>query len=105
MASAAADNTLEVDGRSIAVTHLDKVVYPGTGTTKAEVLQYYATIAPAMLPHIRERIVTRRKWPDGVSGQMFYEKNLPAWAPDWLKRVDIEHSDRTVTYPVVHERA
>lgn len=97
--------SLEVDGREIALTNLDKVLYPSTGTTKADVLQYYLGVAGVMLPHLADRIITRRKWPDGVEGEVFYEKNLPTWAPDWLRTVEIEHSDRTVTYPVARDRA
>ncbi|HEY9313397.1 ATP-dependent DNA ligase [Williamsia sp.] len=98
-------NTLEVDGHSIAVTHLDKVIYPATGTVKAQVIEYYAAIADVMLPHIRNRPVTRKRWPDGVESTPFFEKNLPSHAPEWLGRVRLGHSDRDVVYPVLSARA
>ncbi|WP_020107120.1 ATP-dependent DNA ligase [Nocardia sp. 348MFTsu5.1] len=98
-------NTLEVDGHSIAVTHLDKVIYPATGTIKAQVIEYYNTIADVMLPHLRDRPVTRKRWPDGVESTPFFEKNLPGHAPEWLGRVRLGHSDRDVVYPVLSARA
>jgi bifunctional non-homologous end joining protein LigD len=97
--------TAELDGHRIGLTNLDRVVYPATGTTKAEVIRYYLAIAAVMVPHVRDRPTTRRRWPDGVAGQVFYERNLPDWAPRWLRTVRLEHSDRTVTYPVPRERA
>lgn len=98
-------NSLDVDGHTIAVTHLDKVIYPATGTVKAQVIEYYSGIADVMLPHIRDRPVTRKRWPDGVESTPFFEKNLPSHAPDWLGRVRLEHSDRSVVYPVLTSRA
>jgi bifunctional non-homologous end joining protein LigD len=83
----------------------DKVLYPATGTTKGEVIAYYAAIAPAMLPHIAGRPVTRKRWPNGVDEPSFFEKNLPAHAPSWLERHTIEHSERRVVYPVIDSEA
>ena len=97
--------TVEVDERTIGLTHLDRVVYPETGTTKAQVLSHYLAVADVMIPYLADRPITRRKWPDGVTGEVFYEKNLPTWAPEWLPRVELAHSDRTVTYPLVRTRA
>ncbi len=98
-------NSLDVDGHCIAVTHLDKVIYPATGTVKAQVIGYYGSIATVMLPHIRDRPVTRKRWPDGVESTPFFEKNLPGHAPDWVGRVRLEHNDRSVVYPVLTSRA
>ncbi|KQQ51006.1 ATP-dependent DNA ligase [Plantibacter sp. Leaf314] len=99
-----------VDGRRIQLTHLDKVLYPATGTTKAEVLAYYAAVAPHLLPHVADRPVTRKRWVHGVgtaeapeSG--FFQKDLGASAPDWVQRLPIEHSDHTNEYPVVDDLA
>ena len=72
---------LQIDGRQIRLTNLDKVLYPETSTTKAEVLQYYVTVAPAMLPLLRDRPVTRKRWPDGVDHEPFFEKNMPRGRP------------------------
>lgn len=102
--------TVSVDGRTLRVSSLDKVLYPQTGTTKGEVLTYYVQIADRVLPHLRGRPVTRIRWPHGVSGEHFFEKNLPSGAPDWLPRVTIKgHGSRSgreqVTYPLVEDLA
>lgn len=89
----------------VALTNLDKVLYPETGTTKGEVIAYYTAIAPAILPHLSGRPITRKRWPNGVAETSFFEKNLPGHAPAWLSRQAIEHSDRRVTYPLVDSEA
>ncbi|WP_227998396.1 ATP-dependent DNA ligase [Nocardia australiensis] len=89
----------------VVISNLDKVLYPATGTTKGEVIAYYAAIAPAMLPHIAGRPVTRKRWPNGVDEPSFFEKNLPTHAPSWLQRHTIEHSERPVVYPVIDSEA
>lgn len=91
-----------IDGRRLRLTHLDKVLYPATGTTKAEVIDYYVRVAPAMLPHLSGRPVTRKRWAEGVEGPTFFEKNLPTSAPDWLGRARI---DGSAVYPVFESRA
>ena len=88
---------VEVAGRKLRLTSLDKVMYPSTETTKGEVLAYYAQVAPLLLPHIADRPVTRVRWPHGVEDQMFFEKNLPSGAPSWLPRVPVDD----VTYPLI----
>ncbi|MGB6182071.1 MAG: ATP-dependent DNA ligase [Rhodococcus sp. (in: high G+C Gram-positive bacteria)] len=97
--------SLDVAGRHIALTNVDKVLFPETGTTKGEVIDYYVEIAPAMLPHLAGRPVTRKRWPNGVNAGAFFEKNLAASAPDWLDRRRMHHSDRVVVYPVFHTAA
>ncbi|GCE75107.1 non-homologous end-joining DNA ligase [Cellulomonas biazotea] len=77
---------VDVDGRQVRVSHLEKVMFPQTGTTKAEVMNYLVRVAPALLPQLHERPVTRIRWPDGVTGEKFFEKNVPRGAPDWLRR-------------------
>ncbi|NHA67155.1 non-homologous end-joining DNA ligase [Phycicoccus flavus] len=88
---------VEVDGRRLRLTSLDKVMYPSTETTKGEVLDYYARVAGVLLPHLAGRPVTRVRWPHGVEDQQFFEKNLPSGAPSWLPRVAVDD----VTYPLV----
>ncbi|MGV9838852.1 ATP-dependent DNA ligase [Nocardia niigatensis] len=88
-------------GIEVGLTNLDKVLYPATGTTKGEVIDYFTAIAPALLPHIAQRPVTRKRWPNGVDEQSFFEKNLPEHAPKWLERRTVRHSDRPVTYPLI----
>jgi len=77
--------SVELDGRRLTVSNLDKVMYPVFGFTKAQVIDYYVRIAPTMLPHIRDRGVTLRRWPDGVTGGSFFEKRCPSHRPDWVE--------------------
>jgi bifunctional non-homologous end joining protein LigD len=79
--------TVEVDGRWLGLSNLEKVLYPGTGTTKAEVVAYYTSVAPVLLPLVAERPVTRKRWPDGVESAPFFEKNAPMGTPDWVRTV------------------
>ena len=76
---------LEVDGRPVRVGHLDKVLYPGSGTTKAEVIDYVVRVSGALLRQLRDRPVTRVRWPDGTGSAPFFEKNVPRGAPAWLR--------------------
>ena len=78
---------VEVDGRVLALSNLEKVLYPQTGTTKAEVVHYYTQVAAVMLPLVANRPVTRKRWPDGVGGQPFFEKNAPQGTPEWVRTV------------------
>ncbi len=101
---------VDIDGQRLKLTNLDKVMYPATGTTKAEVIHYYATIADVMLPHTRGRPATRKRWVHGVGteeepGEVFFQKNLDSSAPDWLHRGTITHKTSTNTYPLVDDRA
>ena len=100
----------ELDGRRLQLTSLDKVLYPASGTTKAEVIDYYLQVAAAMLPHCAGRPVTRKRWVDGVGtaqspGEAFFTKNLDSGTPDWVVRADLQHSDHRSTYPLVNDRA
>jgi bifunctional non-homologous end joining protein LigD len=104
--------TVLVDGRRLQVGNLDKVMYPATGTTKGEVLNYYARVAPFLLPHLADRPVTRVRWPHGTAGPSFFEKNLPPGAPSWLRSVAMptsgsrsEGANGTIRYPVVDSTA
>ena len=88
----------------VRLTNPDKVLYPGTGTVKAEVFDYYVSIADAMVPHIAGRAVTRKRWPNGVDESSFFEKQLASSAPDWLERGTIVHKSGTTTYPIIDTR-
>lgn len=81
---------VEVEGRRIRLSNLDKVLYPDAGFTKAQVIDYYSRVAPVLLPHLKDRPVTLRRFPDGVTGQPFYEKNVSRNAPEWIRAVRIE---------------
>ncbi|MGV1007607.1 MAG: non-homologous end-joining DNA ligase [Dermatophilaceae bacterium] len=93
--------TVEVGGRRLSVSNLDKVLYPATETTKGEVLNYYARVGPTLLAHLARRPVTRIRYPNGVDAASFFEKNLPAGAPEWLPSVTLGHRNDRVTYPLV----
>ena len=101
---------VEVDGRRLRLTNLDKVMYPETGMTKGEVISYYAEIAPVMVPLVAGRPVTRKRWVQGVGTPdapqpAFFEKNLESHAPEWIRRGVIRHSDGPKTYPIAGDRA
>jgi bifunctional non-homologous end joining protein LigD len=110
MAQREAPQTVSVAGHRLRLTNPGKVIYPATGTTKAEVIHYYVEIAPFLLPHLADRIVTRKRWVDGVGtagnpGEVFFEKNLPESAPSWIRRVEIQHKSHHNTYPVFSDAA
>lgn len=94
-----------VAGRELSIVNLDKVMYPATGYTKAEVINYYSQIADVLLPHIADRALTRVRFPDGVAGPSFYEKNAPAGTPDWVRTARILTGDGPVSYVVADEPA
>ncbi len=84
-----AKQRVEIDGRTLSVSNLEKVLFPEVGVTKAQVIDYYVRIAPVLLPHLAGRPVTFTRWPDGVDGQTFFEKNSARHAPEWVRRVTI----------------
>ncbi|AZM60042.1 MULTISPECIES: non-homologous end-joining DNA ligase [unclassified Streptomyces] len=83
----------EVEGRRLALSNLEKVLYPAIGFTKAEVLHYYATVADVLLPHLRERPVSFLRYPDGPDGQVFFTKNVPPGTPDWVTTAEVPRSE------------
>jgi bifunctional non-homologous end joining protein LigD len=102
------EQVVEVEGRRLRLRNLDKVLYPVTGTTKGEVLHYLMAVSGLLLPHLRDRPATRKRWPDGVAAGTFFEKNVPAGAPDWLRRVTLPAPGSTkereeVTYPILDD--
>lgn len=84
-----ADAVVSVQGRRLKLTNLDKVLYPEVGFTKAEVIDYYTRIAPVLLPHLAGRPMTLRRYPNGVEGKSFFEKNAPSHAPEWVRTVRV----------------
>lgn len=91
---------LIVDGRTLMVSNLDKVLYPKDGFTKGELINYYIQIAPVLLPHLKDRPLTMKRYPDGVEGEFFYEKNCPSHRPAWVQTAKVwsESNQRTVQY-------
>ncbi|HEY7097439.1 MAG TPA: non-homologous end-joining DNA ligase [Terriglobales bacterium] len=96
---------VEVGGEKLSLTNLDKVLYPSTGFTKGEVIDYYVRIAPVLLPHLKGRPLTMKRYPGGVDQEYFYEKNAPKHRPDWVETVPIwsEGNNRNVNYILVNE--
>ncbi|WP_225823254.1 non-homologous end-joining DNA ligase [Streptomyces naphthomycinicus] len=82
----------EVEGRRVALSNLEKVLYPETGFTKGELLHYYATTATALLPHLRDRAVSFLRYPDGPDGQLFFTKNVPPGTPEWVTTSEVPRS-------------
>jgi len=101
---------VRVAGRELTLTNLDKIIYPETGTTKADVLAYYAAVAHVLIPAAANRPATRKRWVNGVGtadkpGEVFFQKELEDSAPGWLPRAAITHKDRTIHYPLVNDPA
>jgi bifunctional non-homologous end joining protein LigD len=76
---------VEVEGRRLSLSNLDKPMYPSVGFTKGQLIDYYTRVAPALLPHVRDRPLTLKRYPNGVDGQYFYEKRCPSHAPEWVR--------------------
>jgi bifunctional non-homologous end joining protein LigD len=93
---------VEVEGRRLKLSNLDKVFYPAVGFTKGEVIDYYRRIAPALLPHLRDRPLTLKRYPDGVEGQFFYEKQCPSHRPDWIQTVTVQNR-REIQYCLAND--
>jgi bifunctional non-homologous end joining protein LigD len=81
---------VQIEGRQLRLSNLDKLMYPEAGFTKADVVDYYAHIGPTMVPHLADRAVTMVRWPDGVEGGSFFEKRCPKHAPEWMRRAAVE---------------
>ena len=96
---------VEVEGKRLSLSNLDKVLYPATGFTKGQVIDYYARIAPALIPHLQGRPVTMKRYPNGVDDEYFYEKNAPKHRPDWVKTAPIwsRHNRRHINYLLVED--
>lgn len=80
---------VRVGGRTLALSNLEKVLWPATGFTKAQLIDYYARVADVMLPHLAGRPLTLRRWPDGVEGGSFFEKNCPSHRPSWVQTLQM----------------
>lgn len=96
---------VRVDGKTLTVRNLEKVFYPAVGFTKADVLEYYLRVAPVLLPHLRDRPLTLKRYPEGVEGEFFYEKNCPSHRPSWLKTAPaaVGHQGERVEFCLVND--
>ncbi len=96
-------NTLDVAGTKVDVTNLDKVLYPKAGFTKGQVIDYYIRISPVLLPHLKARPITLKRYPDGVEGFFFYEKKCPVHRPDWVKTAKVPKEGGEIDYCVMDD--
>jgi bifunctional non-homologous end joining protein LigD len=101
------DSVIDVQGRQLKLSNLQKVLYPAIGFTKQQVIDYYVRIAPAIIPHLSGRALTRKRYPDGVDGEPFFEKNAPMHKPDWVKTVAVwsGRNRRNVNYVLADDLA
>ncbi len=97
--------TVEVEGRRLRLTNLDKVLYPAAGFTKGQVIDYYTRAAPHLLNHLRGRALTLKRYPNGVEGGHFYEKQRPAHAPEWVRSKRIVMGDKTIDFVLCDDLA
>ncbi len=102
--------TVDVEGTPVVLSNLDKVLYPEVGFTKGQVLDYYTRIAPVLLPHLAERALTRKRYPDGVTGPVFFEKNAPRGTPEWVRTQNLpspgsSKNRETIDYVIVADLA
>ncbi|MFZ3263657.1 MAG: non-homologous end-joining DNA ligase [Terriglobales bacterium] len=100
-----APTIVEVTGRKLSLTNLEKVLYPATGFTKGQVVDYYARIAPVLVPHLADRPLTMKRYPGGVNAEYFFEKNAPKHRPDWVKTTPVwsEGNHRTMDYLMAND--
>jgi bifunctional non-homologous end joining protein LigD len=95
--------SVDVEGHELSLSNLDKVMYPETGFTKGQVIDYYTRIAPVVLPHLRDRPLTLKRYPNGVEGGHFYEKQCPSHRPDWVRSEAVELSSKTIHFCICDE--
>ena len=101
-----ADVTVHIDGRDVRLTNLHKVFWQERGITKGDLLQYYLDVSAVLLPHIRNRAMVMKRYPNGASGDFFFMKRAPSPRPDWIEICRVEHgSEKTIDFPMVQDRA
>lgn len=98
------ESFVKVDGHEVKLTNLDKLIWP-EGLTKAHLVKYYSDIAPYILPHLYNRPVVMKRYPDGLAGEAFYQKEVPDYAPDWITRQPVEHAEKVINYIICNDRA
>ncbi|MGI8984979.1 MAG: non-homologous end-joining DNA ligase [Acidimicrobiales bacterium] len=107
MSPSSASVEVEVGGRQLKLSNFDKVLYPEAGFTKGQVIEYYTRVAPALLPHLHQRALTLKRYPNGVDGQFFYEKNCPKHRPPWVETLPVwsARNKADVNYCLIDELA
>ena len=98
-------STVEIEGRRLKLSNLEKVLYPEVGFTKAQVLDYYSRISPVLLPHLRDRPLTLKRYPNGVDNGHFYEKQCPSHRPPWVQTAPVwsGHGERTIQFCLAND--
>jgi bifunctional non-homologous end joining protein LigD len=98
---------VDIDGRVLSLSNLDKILFPRVGFTKGQLIDYYTRVAPAVLPHLRGRPLTLKRYPDGVEGQFFYEKQSPSHRPEWVRTAAVwsRHNGRTIDFTLADDLA
>jgi bifunctional non-homologous end joining protein LigD len=96
---------VDVEGRRLRLSNLDKVLFPRTGFSKGQVIDYYTRVAPTVLPHLHGRALTLKRYPNGVEGHFFYEKQRPSHAPEWVRTKSIEAGDRMIDFVLCDDLA
>src|ERR1700682_1953912 len=96
---------LIVEDRKLQVSNLDKVLYPKVGFTKGQIIDYYIRVSPVLLPHLKDRPLTLKRYPDGVEGGFFYEKRCPPYRPEWVQTAPVwsEHSESAIHYCMAND--
>ncbi|MDQ2767556.1 MAG: non-homologous end-joining DNA ligase [Gemmatimonadota bacterium] len=100
------DAVIEADGHSVSLTNLQKLFWPKLGVTKGDLLRYYASVAPVLLPHLRDRAMVMKRYPNGATGKFFFMKRAPSPRPNWIETCAIEHgSGSIIDFPMVQDLA
>ena len=100
------DAVVEIDGHSVSLTNLEKLFWPQLGITKGDLLRYYVAVAPVLLPHLRDRAMVMKRYPNGANGKCFFMKRAPSPRPDWIETCAIEHGSRSIIdFPMVQDLA
>jgi bifunctional non-homologous end joining protein LigD len=98
--------TLDVEGKDVRLTNLDKLFWPERGITKGDLIQYYADVAPLLLPHIRNRAMVMKRYPHGAAGEFFFMKRAPSPRPEWIQTCRIDHdSGNVIDFPMINDLA
>jgi bifunctional non-homologous end joining protein LigD len=101
---AAGSAKVRADGKDVQLTNLDKPFWPALGITKGDLIQYYADVAPLLVPHIRDRAMVMKRYPHGAAGEFFFMKRAPSPRPDWVRTCRIDHdSGNVIDFPVIDD--
>lgn len=98
------ETIVNIDGHEVKLTNLDKTIWP-EGLTKAHLVKYYSDVAPYILPHLFNRPIVMKRYPHGLAGEAFYQKEIPDYAPDWIARQPVEHTEKVINYIICNNKA